>query len=103
MVHDNRNFVWHSASSSHVGIVRKVNEDNHLEENGIGLWAVADGMGGHEAGDVASEIVIDSLRGITTESNRRALLMELRNRLFLANCIAIFIDRTDFLSSPIFE
>jgi serine/threonine protein phosphatase PrpC len=53
---------WASASRTHVGKVRPFNEDRVLEETAIGLWAVADGMGGHCAGDLAAEAVIDSLR-----------------------------------------
>ena len=47
--------VGHSASLSDVGTVRSVNEDSYLElpVSEGGLWVVADGMGGHEAGDVA--------------------------------------------------
>lgn len=56
--------VWTSASSSHVGMVRKVNEDAYLELPERGLWAVADGMGGHKAGDVASQMIIDALEQV---------------------------------------
>lgn len=46
---------------THVGLRRKVNEDSMLVRTDRGLWAVADGMGGHEAGDVASAKVTEAL------------------------------------------
>jgi len=48
-------------SRTHVGLRRKVNEDSLAIRTERGLWAVADGMGGHEAGDVASAKVAEAL------------------------------------------
>ncbi|HYX46127.1 MAG TPA: protein phosphatase 2C domain-containing protein [Sphingomicrobium sp.] len=50
------------ASRTNVGLKRKINEDSILAETERGLWVVADGMGGHEAGEVASAMVTDALR-----------------------------------------
>ncbi|HET9812769.1 MAG TPA: protein phosphatase 2C domain-containing protein [Sphingomicrobium sp.] len=49
-------------SRTHVGLRRKINEDSLLADPERGLWAVADGMGGHEAGEIASNMVTDALR-----------------------------------------
>jgi serine/threonine protein phosphatase PrpC len=46
---------------THVGLRRKLNEDSLVSLPERGIWAVADGMGGHEAGEVASAKVIESL------------------------------------------
>ena len=55
---------WHSCGITDVGKKRKLNEDALLERTEIGLWAVADGMGGHHAGDFASQLIVDSLKKI---------------------------------------
>lgn len=49
-------------SRTDVGLRRKINEDSVFVDPKRGLWAVADGMGGHEAGEVASTMVTDALR-----------------------------------------
>lgn len=58
---NNQPFSWESDAVSHVGTVRKVNEDACLNRPERGFWVVADGMGGHAAGDVASRRIVESL------------------------------------------
>lgn len=56
----------------HIGRVRETNEDQILVDDTIGLYAVADGMGGHAAGEIASEIAVNSIADFTRSAIREA-------------------------------
>ena len=49
---------------THVGLVRKINEDSVLALSDQKIWVVADGMGGHAGGDFASQTVADAVASI---------------------------------------
>jgi len=56
-------------ASTDIGNLRKQNEDNYCVDESINLGLVADGMGGHACGEVASEIAVDIIRGSVAEGD----------------------------------
>jgi serine/threonine protein phosphatase PrpC len=68
-----------------VGTVRRRNEDAVLERAEIGLWAVADGAGGHERGDYASSRIIAALREVDGVPSGLSLVEEVKGSLVEVN------------------
>ena len=60
---------WRSSLRSDVGKVRKLNEDSGIAQPEERLWCVADGMGGHSAGDLASQMIVNSLAKVKASEN----------------------------------
>ncbi|MFK0689368.1 PP2C family protein-serine/threonine phosphatase [Mesorhizobium sp. IMUNJ 23033] len=85
---------FESFGVSHKGCVREHNEDNYLVEPQTGLWVVADGMGGHEAGEVASASIVDHLATIGIASSAPDLRARFEDRLSRANAEIRRISRT---------
>lgn len=56
-----------SYAASDIGRRRKANEDCFLRDDTLGLWIVADGMGGHAAGEVASREAVDTILGMVKQ------------------------------------
>lgn len=78
-------FRWTSSARSDAGRVREVNEDACLDQPELGRWAVADGMGGHAVGDLASRLVIDTLSRLASPVSMKTCIADARARLQTAN------------------
>lgn len=72
---------WSSAKRSDVGKVRRVNEDSVLNRPDLGVWAVADGLGGHQAGDTASRMVVEALESMSRPTDLPVFVADARRRL----------------------
>jgi protein phosphatase/serine/threonine-protein phosphatase Stp1 len=70
-----------SEATTHPGTVRPRNEDAFVDRGDIGLWAVADGAGGHGAGDVASAAVAEALRDLPAGLAAAEMLAQVRLRV----------------------
>ena len=76
---------YRTACVSNVGLARELNEDNVLVRPDIGLWAVADGMGGYGGGDVASGAVVTALKTLTPSASAAQLLAEFEQQIMRVN------------------
>jgi protein phosphatase len=65
--------VVESSGITDVGRRRESNEDSLFVNDDMGLYLVADGMGGHQAGEVASRIVVDSIRDYMMEFREKTI------------------------------
>jgi len=79
------NYTWSSFALSDKGKVRKHNEDSLLSRPEIGLWVVADGMGGHSAGDLASQMIINSLKELQLGGKLNDSINNIEDRLLEVN------------------
>jgi type VI secretion system protein ImpM len=95
-----RRLSFRSAAASDVGRVRHVNQDSFIERTEVGLWAVADGLGGHSDGEHASRMVCDALADLTPSSFEetidavRARMQEVNDHLLLAATRSLLGERS---------
>jgi len=72
---------FQSWAASHPGAVRSHNEDAFVDRPDLGLWAVADGAGGHDAGEVASGMLKEALDALPAGLSASELLSQVRLRV----------------------
>jgi serine/threonine protein phosphatase Stp1 len=68
----------HSSAVTHRGTLRDHNEDSLVDAPALGLWAVADGAGGHAAGEVASRMLTEALGGLPAGLRPEEALVQIR-------------------------
>jgi protein phosphatase/serine/threonine-protein phosphatase Stp1 len=78
---------FRSSAATHAGAVRSRNEDNYVNRPDLGLWAVADGAGGHQAGDVAARTVAEALDALPKGLGAAEKLAGVRVRVEQADAV----------------
>ncbi|GAB7535573.1 PP2C family serine/threonine-protein phosphatase [Burkholderia sp. 22PA0099] len=76
---------YRSAGRTETGKVRRRNEDAILVRDDLGLWVVADGLGGHAAGDYASTLIVTRLGGLTRDGDVHAFVAAIEDCLQQVN------------------
>ncbi len=78
-------FAWNSFGMTDVGKARRCNEDSILHRPEAGIWVVADGMGGHAAGDVASQLIVSSLEQLDKDLALEETINKIEDSLLIVN------------------
>ncbi len=72
---------FRSVARTHAGAVRSANEDAYALRDDLGLWAIADGVGGHDSGEVASNLLAEEMRAICAAPGIGGLREQVENAI----------------------
>ncbi|MBV8092951.1 MAG: serine/threonine-protein phosphatase [Acetobacteraceae bacterium] len=76
---------FRSWAATHPGAVRAVNQDRYVNRPDLGIWAVADGAGGHAEGQYAATLLAQALETLPPALAGAELLTEVRGRILAAH------------------
>lgn len=93
MITANQGYSYASAGLTHPGNVRKVNQDALLESPDLGIWLVADGVGGHSHGEWASHAVVDAVNSLQQPELRLGVVEAVRQKLEQVNAQLVNIGQ----------
>jgi protein phosphatase len=94
----------HSAGHTETGNVRRRNEDAILVRDDLGLWVVADGLGGHAAGDYASTLIVERLGALTRAGDVNDFIAAIEDSLQQVNAelrAAAVAQQVDVIGSTV--
>ena len=95
---------YQSAGRTETGKVRRHNEDSILLRDDVGLWVVADGLGGHAAGDYASQMIVERLGALPRKGSVFDFIEAIEDSLqqINADLIATALERgSDIIGSTV--